>query len=165
MAEEHEFSFEDGHRWFRVRAVALIVHDGTVLMARNEAESFHYTVGGGVHHGESAEQAVRREVREELGIDLEVDRLVFIHENFFDGDTTTSLTGRTCHELGFYFLMKFDPSRPINFTGSHTGAGVPEFFEWVALADYGRDRVAYPPFLAAELARLGDAPQLITTRD
>lgn len=165
MTDEHECSFEDEHRWFRVRACALIVHDGKVLMARRPAEPFHYTVGGGVHHGESAADAVRREVREELGVNLEVDRLAFIHENFFAGDTTFTLTGRDCHELGFYFLMRFDPAQPLNLTTNHTAAGVPEFFEWVALADYGRDRVAYPPFLAAELADLGNTPKLITTRD
>jgi 8-oxo-dGTP pyrophosphatase MutT (NUDIX family) len=166
MTEEHECSFDDDPRWFRVRAAAIIVHEGKVLMARNSAEPFHYSVGGGVHHYESAEQAVRREVREELGIDLAVDRLAFIHENFFDGDTTSTLAGRRCHELGFYFLMHFDPTKDqVKLTGNSTTAGVPEHFEWVDLATYGRDRVAYPAFLASELASLGPAPKLITTWD
>lgn len=166
MTEEHECAFDDGTRWFRVRAAAIIAHEGKVLMARNAAEPFYYTVGGGIHHYESAEQAVRREVREELGVDLQVNRLAFVHENFFGGDTTGTFAGLRCHELAFYYLMHFDPAKDrVNLTGNSTAAGVPEHFEWVELTTYGRERVAYPPFLASELATLGSAPKLITTWD
>lgn len=34
--------------------------------------------------GETAEDAVRREVREETGVDYEIERLAVVHENFFD---------------------------------------------------------------------------------
>lgn len=34
--------------------------------------------------GETAEQAVIREVYEETGIMYQIERLAFIHENFFD---------------------------------------------------------------------------------
>ena len=33
----------------------------------NEKEDYFYSIGGGVHHGETAEDAVRREVFEETG--------------------------------------------------------------------------------------------------
>ena len=52
-------------------------------MASNETSDYYYSVGGGVHLNETAEEAVIREVFEETGIHYEVDRLVFIHENFF----------------------------------------------------------------------------------
>ena len=39
-----------------------------------------------------------------------------------------------------------------------------EWFEWVDLATYGRERVAYPTFFATELAQIGSQPKWITTR-
>ncbi|MDF2557691.1 MAG: hydrolase [Bacillales bacterium] len=54
-----------------------------VLMASNEDTEYYYSVGGGVHMGETSEDAIIREVYEETGIKYEIDRLAFIHENFF----------------------------------------------------------------------------------
>jgi len=162
---DHDCSFDEDGRWFRYRAAAIILHAGKVLMARNEAEPYFYSIGGGVQHMETAEAAVRREVREEIGVDLQVDRLAFIHENFFDGSTTSGLGGRECHELAFYFLMEFDQSLGLRLNGSsRTSDGLAEWFEWVDLATYGCERDAYPTFFATELAQIGSEPKWITTR-
>ena len=74
----------DGH-WFRYRAAAIIVEEGCVLFAGNEKEDYLYSVGGAVQMGETAEDAVRREVLEETGVAYEIDRLAVIHENFSHG--------------------------------------------------------------------------------
>jgi 8-oxo-dGTP diphosphatase len=53
---------------------AAIVHDGRVLIvrrARPPAAGVHTLPGGGVELGETLEQAVIREVREETGLDIE----------------------------------------------------------------------------------------------
>ena len=39
-----------------------------VLFAGNELEDYYYSIGGGVHMGETAEDAVKREVFEETGV-------------------------------------------------------------------------------------------------
>lgn len=160
---ERDCSFDEDGLWFRYRAAAVILHEGRVLMTRNELESYYYSVGGGVHHGQTAEEAVRREVLEETGVAMEVDRLVFIHENFFPGVLTGVLAGRTCHELTFYFLMKYRPG--VRLEGrSTTMEGAREWLEWVDLASFGVDRPAYPAFFAEELPRLGASPKWIVTR-
>lgn len=111
--------------------------------------------------GESVTAAVRREVREETGWTLEIERLVFIHENFFTG-TTTELTDLACHEVAFYFLMTPPPAdQPPLVTVRPDG--MTELVEWVPLADYGRHRPAYPTFLGAAVANMPSQPQLITT--
>lgn len=88
------------NNWFRYHAAAIIIEDGCVIFAGNEKNDYYYSVGGAVHMGETAEDAVKREVLEETGASYEVDRLAFIHENFF------SENGLECHEIAFYYLMK-----------------------------------------------------------
>lgn len=70
---------------FRYRVGAIILEENSVLVATNDACDFCYSIGGGVHLDESAEEAVRREVLEETGLPYEIDRLAFVHENFFEG--------------------------------------------------------------------------------
>ena len=90
---------------FRYRAAAIIVEDNHVLFAGNELDDYYYSIGGAVHIGETAEDAVKREVYEETGVSYEIDHLAVIHENFFNENNGT-LTGLKCHEICLYFLMK-----------------------------------------------------------
>ncbi|MGC3955911.1 MAG: NUDIX domain-containing protein [Propionicimonas sp.] len=160
-SELRECGFDVDGDWFRYRAGAVILDRGRVLMARNEVDPYHYSIGGGVRHGETAEDAVRREVLEETGVAMEIDRLVFVHQNFFAG--SGGLAGRRCHEVALYFLMRYD-STPLG-GDSTTLDSAREWHEWVELDRYGLDRPAHPSFFATELRSLGDAPKLITTRE
>ena len=76
--------FTKEKNWFRYRTAAIIIENGCVLFAGNSSEDYLYSIGGGVHMGETAEDAVKREVYEETGIHYEIDRLAVIHENFFN---------------------------------------------------------------------------------
>ena len=66
----HDCGFTKDKNWFRYRAAAIIIEDGCVLFASNENDDYIYSVGGGVHMGETAEEAVLREVYEETGYKL-----------------------------------------------------------------------------------------------
>ena len=65
---ENNCCFTTDNKWFRYRAAAIIVEDGCVLFAGNEKDDYFYSIGGGVHMGETAEDAVVREVFEETGV-------------------------------------------------------------------------------------------------
>jgi ADP-ribose pyrophosphatase YjhB (NUDIX family) len=145
-------------RCFRYRAAAVIIEDGCILFAKNELDPYYYSIGGGVHVGEKAEDAVRREVFEETGIAYEVDRLAFIHENFFEG--SGSLDGLKCHEITLYFLMKSRGTKELD-SNSYT-EGVREYMYWLPI-DKLRDYVAYPSFFADKLLNLRDGIEHIVT--
>jgi len=76
----------------RVAANALIVRDGKVLLVEfgggTDREHFNFP-GGGVELGETLEEAVRREVREEACLDVEVERLLLIVESIGSRNTNS----------------------------------------------------------------------------
>ena len=154
----YDCGFIKENKWFRYRAVAIIIEKDHVLFAGNERESYYYSIGGGVHIGESAEEAVKREVLEETGVEYEVERLAFIHENFFDGDGT--LEGRECHEIALYFLMKPRGTQELN-SNSYT-QGVKENMYWLPIDKLNEYR-AYPTFFREKLKDLKNEIQHIIT--
>ena len=135
--------FTREQKWFRYRAAAIIVENGCALFAGNDQDPYFYSVGGGVHVGETAEEAVVREVREETGVRYEVDRLAVIHENFFQGEGTSGTLD--CHEVSFYFLMKPRGSQVLN-CHSETAGGIAEHMHWIPIAELDNYR-AYPVWL------------------
>lgn len=157
---EHNCGFTDGNRWFRYRAAAIIVEDGYVLFAGNEKDDYYYSIGGAVHMGETAEDAVKREVYEETGVSYEVDHLAVIHENFFS-DNQGALKGMDCHEIAFYFLMKSRGTRELN-SNSFTQGGVRESMHWLPIAELDKYK-AFPTFMKEYLQSEHNGVQHIVT--
>lgn len=142
--------FTKENKWFRYKACAIIIENGSVLFAGNSAADYFYPVGGAVHVGETAENAVIREVYEETGVQYEIDRPAVIHENFFSGDAEP-LNGLDCHEISLYFLMKPRGTRELH-SNSYTYGGLKENMYWIPVDELGKFR-AYPSFLKEYLSR------------
>lgn len=103
--EKQDCCFTRGNKWFRYRAAGIIVEDDRTLFVTSKNTDYFYTVGGGVFMGESSEECVKREVREETGVDYEIDHLAVVVENFFSGKGG-KIDGKACQCLEFYYLMK-----------------------------------------------------------
>ena len=161
--KEYNIGFSDSERWFRLRSAAIIIENGCVLFAGNDRDDYYYSVGGAIHHGETSEQAVLREVYEETGVKYEIDRLAFIHENFFKGEENDALFQKSCHELTFYYLMKPKGITEFESTGVCTG-GVKEKMFWLPI-DKLSEYKAFPTFLARELPVSGDKIHHIVTHE
>lgn len=156
---QYDCGFTKEKNWFRYRAAAIIIENDCVLFVGNEREDYFYSVGGGVHMGETAEDAVRREVLEETGVEYEIDHLAVIHENFFVG--SGSLEGYDCHEVAFYFLMKPRGTQEL-CSDSQTQDGLREEMHWIPLKELEKYR-AYPTFLKDVLPKLGEGIVHIVT--
>src|SRR4029079_17219468 len=76
--------FDQGHRRFNYRIVGVAIHNDSVLLHRANDAPFWSLPGGRAEHSETAEQTIAREMREELETDVQVDRLLWIVENFFE---------------------------------------------------------------------------------
>ncbi|MFJ6268164.1 NUDIX hydrolase [Lysinibacillus xylanilyticus] len=81
--QKHDITFPTKDGVFNMRVGAIILHEDKVLMVKNNRDPYYYSVGGRVKLQETLEDAIIRECFEETKVHFEVDRLVFIHENFF----------------------------------------------------------------------------------
>lgn len=145
--QNHDCCFVEGSGIFRYRAAAIIIEDDCVLLASNRKTDYYYSVGGGVHMGESSEDAVVREVYEETGIKYEVDRLAFVHENFFVEN------GQNWHEIAFYYLMKSRGTQELN--SNSTSQGVKEYMNWIPISEL-KNHSAYPIFFIEKLLKISN---------
>lgn len=141
--------FTKQNKWFRYRAAAIIIENECVLFASNQNDDYLYSVGGAVHMGETAHDAVLREVFEETGVHYEIDRLAVIHENFFNENNGT-LKGLDCHEISFYFLMKPRGTQELH-RNSYSSFGEKEKMHWIPIKDLEKYK-AYPSFLKEYLS-------------
>ena len=134
---------DDG--FLNIRVGAIILKDGKLLMVSNDKD-YLYSVGGRVKFGETAEEAVVREVLEETGVPMGIDRLGFVHENYFYGDAPYN-RNKLVYEISFFFYMKApDLFAPIS--ESFTEGNSKEHLVWVSLDE---DIQIYPEFFRTEL--------------
>lgn len=129
-----------------IRVGAIIMRDGKFLMVGNDRDNYLYSVGGRIQFGETAEQAVVREVMEETGFRMEVDRLGFVHENYFYGDAPSNL-GKVIYETSYYFYMKV-PEDFCPVSEEFAEGEAKERLTWATVDD---KRKFFPQFFREEL--------------
>lgn len=66
-----------------VRASGIIIHDNKILLHKNINEEHYALIGGRVALGESSEEALKREVMEEMGKEVDIIENLTTVENFF----------------------------------------------------------------------------------
>ncbi len=97
--------------------------------------------GGFVKMDESCEEGALRELKEETGIDCELDRLAAIHENFFADDD-----GVFFHEVSCFFTVKPNERLLQIKDGARTDGGPGgEYLQWIDL-DRSEKITVYPEF-------------------
>lgn len=89
-------SLENSAR-FRIAVSALIFDSGRVLLAHRRDIDWWNLPGGGLELGETVDEAVRREVQEETGLEVEVESLVGVYSKPQKQEIV--LTFR-CHVIG-----------------------------------------------------------------
>ena len=143
---------------FNYRVCALFISGERVLAMRDERSPYYYLPGGRVKLGETAEQAILREVGEELNVPAKILRPLWLNQGFF----TEDVDGLRYHELCVYFLM--EPSAELLGMGERftlrEGHHIHDF-EWLSFERL-KDEYFYPIFLKSEIFRLPDTFTLRT---
>ena len=81
-----DVSFKSGNEKFNYRVCAMMISDGRILAMHDERSPYYYLPGGRVEIGETAENAVIREVQEELGVTPKIARPLWLNQAFFTED-------------------------------------------------------------------------------
>jgi 8-oxo-dGTP pyrophosphatase MutT (NUDIX family) len=152
-----------GRQRFQVRIAGLGFRNGHVLVHRATHEAFWTFPGGRAEIGETSEETLKREMMEELGVEVTVGRLLWSVENFFHYEE------KSWHELGFYYLMDvpeefpFKPEGIVHFI--RDGKSDLEF-KWVPATRAALTALDIPPyFIADEIETLPQAPRHLVWRD
>ena len=153
-----DISFKNGNERFNYRVCAVIIDDNKILAMKDPNSPYFYLPGGRVKIGETAEDAVIRECREEISAKPEIVRPLWLNQAFFTEDVSKS----RFHELCVYFLMDISKtdilSRGEKFI---TKEGERENrFEWIPFEKL-EEEYFYPNFLKKDIYNL---PENFTIR-
>lgn len=151
--------FESKDGIFRYRVGAIIIENGCIVMAKNDRDKYYYSIGGAVKYGEAAESAIVREVYEETGEVYKIERLAFVHENFF----VDSVSGQKYQELCLFFLMKSKGLSKFKLNTNQDNL----LNEQVKMLDINKinDYFIFPTFFKTELSNLKLGAKHIVTQD
>ena len=126
------------------KALCIFKKEGKILLCKGydsvKKETFYRIVGGTLNFGEKAEEAIRREIIEELNSEIENLEFITVVENIF------TFEGKAGHEICFIYKGDLTNRKiykkkhiPINDEGFPT--------EWVSISDILTGKVIlYPEF-------------------
>ena len=136
---------------FSYRVAGICVRDGKVLLQKPVNDTAYALPGGHVAFGETNEETLVREFKEELGADIRVGELKWVAENFFPwGD-------KPCHQICLYYMVDGPISADTRFMGIEE-RNVPLEFCWIPI-DALKDLEVYPVEARELLTKLDEGVQ------
>jgi 8-oxo-dGTP pyrophosphatase MutT (NUDIX family) len=127
----------------RVITICIVQRNGSILVFEGfdsvKQQTFYRPLGGGIEFGEYGEEAIRREMREEVNAELTNLHYLGTLENLF------TCNGKPGHEIVLVYRADFsDPALYGQNTliGNDDGGAINVL--WKPLADFGVDVPLYP---------------------
>ena len=152
-----DWIFENENSICHVRAAGVLLKDNKILLQKVKDKNEYALPGGHLQFGETLEDAVVREYKEEIGATIKCSRLLWTEENFW------VWKGKDAHNLSFYFLidlreetLETETFLPIKDNNSVE-------FGWVSLDDL-EDKNIFPKFLKSEIVNLEKYPKHFTRK-
>ena len=84
-----------------IRATGIIIHNGKILLHKDQKSDHYALIGGRVQIGENSEHTIKREIEEELGKKVDITGYVATIENFFE------MKEQKYHEIMFVYQIEF----------------------------------------------------------
>ena len=147
---------------FKYRVVGILFDENERVLIQRVAENpFYCLPGGRVELGESSLEAVKRELEEELGFDVKVEKPLFFLENFF-----TRANGKAVHEIGIFFKVTSEvaPKEDWEIVENDKGELKTLRYKWVTMKELEVQDVR-PAFLKEKLLNLSKDFEQIVLRE
>lgn len=156
-----DVTFKTPEGVFNYRVCGLLVHENKLLTMKNvvngQEADYAYLPGGRVHLHETAEEAILREMEEELNIPAKIARPLWLNESFFPAENRET----NVHELCFYFLMDHTGTDLLSYGQQfyrYDEANNQFVFEWTPFEKL-KEMNVYPGFIKEAIF---DLPQQLT---
>lgn len=153
-----DLTFKTDEGRFNYRVCAVIIHDGKVLAMKDSHADYYYLPGGRVQFNETAEEALLRELKEELNIDASIIRPLYFNQSFFNEDALKI----DYHEICIYYLVDVSKtnvlSRGDSFDGDETVKK--QKFEWLSFEKVKQEYI-YPLFIKEKIDSLPEIFEII----
>ena len=119
----------------KLRTTGIIIHNNKILIEKYD-DKVYFLPGGTINLYETSEDAIVRELKEELDKDFVIDELVSIKEEFY----ISKVNGLKNHHINFYYKMKFKneddiDSIDLNRLENDHGNEVKHHYKWVFVDD------------------------------
>ena len=153
-----DWMFTAGSYVCDVRTVGVLIQDGKILVQRDRTGNEYALPGGHIQVGETLQDGLIREFKEETDADIVCKKMLFTEECFW------TWKERSMHNLSFYYQVELqDPSIPD--TGSfHAHQDNPNvLIGWLPVSGL-QNIIIYPEFIKAEIDRLDEPTKHFVTR-
>lgn len=153
-----DLTFKTENGVFNYRVCAIIKCENRLLAMKNDRTPYYFLPGGRVDLHETADDAIRRELKEELGIEARVVRPLWFAQSFFIEDETLE----KFHELCIYYLVDASDTDLVKhdrFAGLVTRHH--EIFEWLEI-DTLKEQYLYPLFIKEKINDLPERFEMLT---
>lgn len=119
---------------FKFRVSGLIIKNNKLLLVDMGDSGFLCLPGWYVELGETTEEAVRRELKEEIQKDVKIEKYLGVVENYFINKYSKKM-----HEISFYYLMDFVSNdiddNDFTLVENDKGRTIKLDFKWIDIND------------------------------
>ena len=149
---------------FSYRVAGILIRDGKVLLQRPPGDPGYALPGGHVSFGETSQDALAREFKEEIGAYIRPVRLAWVGENFFPWGA------EDCHQISLYYRIELCDEGRIPLDGVFYAYDELEQtrvhleFSWIPLADLEKITV-YPTIAQEKLLHPSNEVELFIYRE
>jgi ADP-ribose pyrophosphatase YjhB (NUDIX family) len=154
-----DWLFSDEKTICNYRTVGVLLRNNKLLVQREKDGTEYALPGGHVIIGETSEESLIREYKEETGADILCSRMIWIEETFW------KWRNRDAHTIAFYYLihLKNEADIPNDLFQSHKD-NCNVLLEWVS-TDELKNMTIYPPFVKEKINDIADNIEHFISRE
>ena len=145
----NDWIFSDEQKICHFRVAGILIRNNKLFVQKDNDNVFAIP-GGHVSFGETSENALIREFKEEIGVDILINRLVWVEENFWEWGK------KKAHNISFYYLVSLKNDKDISDTFSKPIKDNSDILlSWLDFNEM-KNATVYPEFVKEKIENISD---------